>query len=160
METMFALDQKDWAAEYFREYWSRRICKESGSWLTWRGKPSLASLRFQNGNLVSPNVFLVREIAGIRAADPAHSAIYLSPALNLTDQVRLNLPTASGLLMMHWEKLDDGGLKVRLESTYPLRVLPEYSPELLAQTEFILSENVTLLQRESIPDEGGEEDIE
>ena len=160
METMFALGQKDWAAEYFREYWSRRICKDSGAWLTWRGTPSFASLRFQNGNLVSPNVFLVREIAGIRAADPAHSAIYLSPALNLADQVNLNLPTVSGMLMLHWEKLADGGLKIRLESTYPLRVLPELSPGQLAQTEFVLSENVTLLQRERVPEDGGGEDVE
>ena len=160
METMFALGQKDWAAEYFQEYWRRRICKDSGSWLTWRGKPASASLRFQNGNLVSPNVFLVREIAGIRAADPAHSAIYLSPALNLADQVRINLPTGSGLIMLQWDKLDDGGLKIRLESTYPLRVLPELSPEQLAETEFVLSENVTLLQRDSEPAEDSGEDME
>ncbi len=157
METMFALDQKEWAAEYFQEYWRRRICKDSGSWLTWRGTPSFASLRFQNGNLVSPNVFLVREVAGVRAADPAHSAVYLSPALNLADYVDMTLPTGSGIIRLKWEKLDDGGLRIRLESTYPLRVLPELPPELLAETEFVLSENVTLLQRDSVPDDGGED---
>ncbi len=153
METMFALGQKEWATAYFQEYWSRRICRNSGSWLTWRGKPSSASLRFQNGNLVSPNVFLVREIAGVRAADPAHSAIYLSPALNMADFVDMTLPTSAGLIRLKWEKLEDGGLTVRLESTYPLRVLPELSPEQLAETEFVLSENVTLLQRDSAPEE-------
>lgn len=153
METMFALGQKEWAAEYFQEYWSRRICSKSGSWLTWRGTPATASLRFQNGNLVSPNVFLVREIAGIRAADPAHSAIYLSPALNLTDFVDMTLPTVSGIIRLKWNKLDDGGLNIEIESTYPLRVLPELPPELLAETEFTLSENVTLLQRDSAPEE-------
>jgi hypothetical protein len=156
METMFALGQKEWAAEYFREYWSQRICRQSGSWLTWRGTPSSASLRFQNGNLVSPNVFMVREIAGIRAADPAHSAVYFSPALTLTDFVDMTLPTSSGIIRLHWEKVADGGLKILIESTYPLRVLPELTPEQLAATEFTLSENVTLLQREPEPENAEE----
>ena len=156
METMFAIGQKEWAAEYFREYWGRRICWKTGSWLTWRGTPSSAALRFQNGNLVSPNVFLVREVAGVRAADPAHTAVYLSPALNLADSVDMTLPTGSGMIRLHWEKLEDGGLKILIESTYPLRVLPELTSEQLAETEFTLSENVTLLQRDPEPENGEE----
>ena len=126
------------------------ICPESGSWLTWHGKPFAAQLRFQDGNLVSPNVFLVREIAGVRAADPAHSAVYFSPALNAADWVEMTLPTVSGNIRVRWENLADGGLSVLIESNYPLRVLPELSLEQLAKTEFTLSENVTLLQRAAI----------
>lgn len=147
METMFALGYKEWAARYFLDYWMRRVCLESGSWQTWHGAPFAAQLRFQDGNLVSPNVFLVREIAGVRAADPAHSSVYLSPALNIADWVDMTLPTVSGNIRVRWEKLADGGLSVLIESTYPVRVLPELSPEQLAKTEFTLSENVTLLQR-------------
>ena len=80
--------------------------------------------------------------------------------MNLADQVRIKLPTGSGLIMLQWDKLDDGGLKIRLESTYPLRVLPELSPEQLAETEFVLSENVTLLQRDVEPAEDSGEDME
>ena len=157
METTFGLGRKEWATRYFLDYWTRRICPESGSWLTWHGKPFAAQLRFQDGNLVSPNVFLVREIAGVRAADPAHSAVYFSPALNAADWVEMTLPTVSGNIRVRWENLADGGVSILIEATYPLRVLPELSPELLARTEFTLSENVTLLQRVGVDDSGADE---
>ena len=99
---------------------------------------------------------MVREIAGIRAADPAHSAVYFSPALTLTDFVDMTLPTSSGIIRLHWEKVADGGLKILIESTYPQRLLPELTPEQLAATEFTLSENVTLLQREPEPENAEE----
>ncbi len=149
METMFSLGKKEWACRYLLDYWSSRFCETSGSWLTWQGTPSAAALSFQNGNLVSPNIFLVREIAGIRAADPAFSSVYLSPALDMAQWIDMTLPTVSGNIRIRWEKLPDGGLDILIESTYPLRVLPEFTPELLSRTGFTLSENVTLLQREA-----------
>lgn len=146
METMFALGQGAWACNYFREYWSHRICPESGCWLTWRGVSDPAPVRYFEGNVVSPNVFIVREIAGIRPAEAGHATVYFNPALAQADWVDLSLPTACGKLRVRWRKHADGQLDVLLDATYPVKVLPELSADQLRNTAFELGENVTLLQ--------------
>ncbi len=144
METVFALGKSEWAAAYLREYWQSRLNSSAGAWL---GGESFEPELLCNGNIVSPNVFLVREIAGVRSADAGHSAIYFHPALEQAKWVDLILPTASGKLHIRWENMDDGTLHVLIDSYYPIKVLPEFSDEQLKNTVFELSENVTLLKR-------------
>ncbi len=146
LETMFALGQGEWTVRYFREYWEKRICKQSGSWLSWRDGEDPAPLRLRDGNALSPNVFLVREIAGVRTADAGHASIYFNPALSQADWVDLLLPTAFGKIRVRWEKKEDGMLDVILDANYPVKVLPEMSAEQLKKTAFALSDNVVLLQ--------------
>ena len=62
---------------------------------------------------------------------------------------------AHGKLMVRWEIMDDGSLDVTLNSTVPIKVVPELSSARLAQTEFKLSDQVTLLKP---PEEILEED--
>lgn len=145
LEIMFAIGRGAWAKRYFREYWRRRVSSDSATWLTWRDTGSPAPLRFYDGNVISPNAFLVREIAGIRIAASGHTAIYFNPAPDQVDWVKLSLPTVFGKVKVRWEKQPDGSLSVMIDANYPVKVLPEMSQEQLSNTSFELGVNVVLL---------------
>ncbi len=146
LETMFALGQGVWTCRYFRDYWTKRLCPESGSWLTWQGTADPAPVRYYDGNVVSPNVFIIRELAGVRLADSGHSSIYFNPALSQLEWADLLFPTAFGQIHVRWQQNPDKTIDVLIDANYPIKVLPEMSPEQLKNTAFELSENVTLLQ--------------
>ncbi len=152
IETMFALKHRDWTFRYFLNYWQKRMDAEKGVWKNWRDGESVPDLRFSRGSLVCPNVFLVREVAGIRAAGPAYSVIYVNPLFSAADWADVTLPTVSGTIHVRWEKLPDGMLRILIESSYPLRVLPQLKPEEMNRTEFVLRGNVALLQGDSSPE--------
>ena len=146
MELLFSLELSDWAFRYFIDYWRRHRCPEPAAWSFGGDRRDPASIRFNNGLLYAPNPVLLREVAGIRPAEPGFSAIYLHPASQLTDWVDVTLPTVNGRLRIRWEKLPDNGLSILIDANFPLKVLPELSPEALQQTEFELSESVILLK--------------
>ncbi len=157
MEMMFALGQRDWAFRYFRDYWEKRISDAPGAWRVSAESHDPAPTRFSDGSCVSPNIFLLREVLGIRIAEAGHSVIYFNPAFNLVDWAEATIPMARGRLKVKWEKLEDGSLDVTLDSNIPVKILPEISHEILRNTTFRLGENVILLNP---PEELVDEDIE
>ena len=145
MEMLFAIGQRDWAFRYFRDYWERRLCDEPGAWRISLDSKDPAPTKFSDGSCVSPNIFLLREVLGVRIAEAGHSVIYFNPALNLVDWAEGTLTMARGRLKVKWEKLDDGSLDVTLDSNVPVKILPEMSHRLISNTTFRLGEQVTLL---------------
>ena len=101
--------------------------------------------RFSGGCVIVPNVFLTREILGVRLAEPAHSVIYFDPAVNIVDSAEGVILTALGRIRIKWEKVDDG-LEVDIFSTHQVKVLPEMPAELLKKSTFRLGEHVTLVR--------------
>ena len=154
MEMLFAIGQREWAMGYFREYWNSRLCRDANSWYV-PGGNFPAPTRFTGGGSVSPNSFLLSEILGIRIATTAHSTVYFNPAFREVRFAEGTIPMAHGKLMVRWEIMEDGSLDVTLNSTVPIKVVPELSSARLAQTEFKLSDQVTLLKP---PEEILEED--
>ena len=157
MEMMFAIGQRDWAFRYFRDYWARRICDDCDAWRISPDHPEPAPTKFSDGSCVSPNIFLLREVVGVRIAEAGHSVIYFNPAFNLIDWAEATLPMARGRLKVQWKKLPDGGLEVMLDSNVPVKILPEMTRAQLGNTEFRLGEKVTLLKP---PDDLEEEDAD
>ncbi len=155
LEMMFAIGQRDWAFRYFREYWAQRICDDCSAWQVSPENPEPAPTKFSDGSCVSPNIFLLREVVGVRIAEAGHSVIYFNPAFNLVEWVEAVLPMARGRLKVQWRKLPDGGLTVTLDSNVPVKIMPEMSAEQLRNTEFQLGEKVTLLKPP--PEESGDE---
>ena len=145
MEMMFAFGQRDWAYGYFRNYWEHRICDEACAWKSSPGCDEPAPLKFSDGSCVSPNIFLIREVLGIRIAEAGHSVIYFNPACKLVDSAEALVPLANGRLRVSWKNLEDGGMEVTFDSNIPLRILPELSHAQLKETSFRLGENITLL---------------
>lgn len=150
METMFALGQTQWGLEYLKDYWTRRIDKESSAWRLRPDGKEIATTDFFRGNTVCPNVFLLREVVGIRVAEPGFTTIYFNPAFNFVKWANLLMPTAYGSIKLEWESFDDGSLNVTIDAKFPVKVLPELSAEKLKNTTFILGTNVTLLDADSI----------
>ena len=144
-EMLFALGQKEWGFKYFRNYWEKRLDPDRKIWLD----PFYSlfnSTRFSGGTAIVPNVFLIREILGVRLAEPAHSVIYFDPAVELVDFAEAAIPTSLGRMHLKWEKLPDGGLEITIYSSHPVKVMPELSSELLKASTFRLSENVVLVK--------------
>ncbi len=157
LEMMFALGQRDWAFRYFRDYWSKRLCDAPGAWRSELGSDDPAPTKFSEGSCVSPNIFLLREVLGIRIAEAGHSVIYFNPAINLVSWAEGVLPMARGRLKVRWEKLPDGSLDVMLDSDVPVKILPLLSHKRLSMTTFRKGDKVTLLNPPPEVDEEEEE---
>ena len=91
-ETMFALGQTQWILEYIRDYWTRRIDKETSAWLVSPDSKEIAATDFFRGNTVCPNIFLLREVAGIRVAEAGYSTIYFNPAIDFVEMGECGFP--------------------------------------------------------------------
>ena len=144
-EMLFALGQKEWGFRYFRNYWKKRLDPSRKIWLD----PFcniFNSTRFAGGVPIVPNVFLIREILGVRIAEPAHTVIYFDPAVDLVDYAEAAIPTSQGRMHIKWEKHSDGTLEVNIYSSHPVKVMPELSGALLKATTFRVSENVMLVK--------------
>ena len=144
-EMLFALGQKEWGTRYLRAYWQKRVDLPRGVWKEpfCRG---IGATCFTGGRTLVPNAFLIREILGVRLAEPAHSVIYFDPGLLIVDSAEGAISTAQGRIRIKWEKQSDGGLEVDIFSTHPIKVLPELSEELLKKSTFRLGENVILVR--------------
>ena len=145
MEMMFALGRKDWPFRYFREYWSKRMCSEAMAWRVDFEHDDPAPTKFSEGSCVSPNLFLLREVLGVRIAEAGHTVVYFNPAFKLVSSAEGLITTSRGRLKVKWEALPDGVLDVTLDSSAPVKILPEMSHKQLANTVFRLGERVTLL---------------
>lgn len=153
LEILFALQEKTWAISYLKDFWLDRLDKNL---LTWKNNGINISDQtlpedLHSGGSISPNFFLVRELAGVRLAEADYSAFYLNPAFEVIDWAKVTMPTANGKLRVEWKKLPDEGLEITIESDFPVRVVPELEEEMLAASIFQVGANVTLLDPSSAP---------
>ena len=130
LEMLFTLNQHEWAFRYLKEYWNARLDRQSG---------------FSKSHFALPNVFLIREVLGIRIAAAGHSVIYFKPPYEHMEYAQGEVPMARGRLKVQWKRLRSGGMVVRLDSSVAMRVIPFMSHSMLRETSFHLSENITLL---------------
>lgn len=157
MEMMFAFGQREWGFRYFCDYWAKRLCADAGAWRETPESDMPAPTKFSNGSCVSPNIFLLREVLGIRIAEAGHSVIYFNPAYKEVEWAEGTIPMVRGRLRVRWANQPDGTFSVMLESNVPVKIMPEMSHAQLSRTEFQLSDNITLLNP---PDELVEDDEE
>ena len=96
--------------------------------------------------IIAPNLFLQKNILGVRMGDSGQSTVFFKPAYDLVKKASGVIPFPCGSLRVEWEKHDDGHLSVLLDASVPLKIVPELTMERLADTEFQLSEHITLLK--------------
>lgn len=147
--TMFALRQTDWTLRYLKDYWASRIDYDAKAWKEAPDSDNLSEMTMSKGNMIGPNIFLLREAAGIRAAEPGLTTIYFNPAIHSLKWANLSFQTISGKLLVKWQVEEDGSLDVTINANFPIKVLPELSKELMEKTTFRISDNITLLDPES-----------
>ena len=145
LEMLFALEQREWGIMYLKNYWKKRLDLNAGV-LKSVDVDNIHSSGFSGGRCMVPNVFLIREIVGVRIAEPAHSLIYFDPAYDVVENAEAAIPTAQGRIHIKWARQPDGGLEVNIYSSHPIKVLSNLTPEMLADSTFRLSENVVLVK--------------
>ena len=96
--------------------------------------------------IIPPNLFLQKNILGVRMGESGQSTVFFKPAYDLVKKASGTLPFPCGKLRVEWEMHDDGHLSVTLDANVPLKVVPELTMERLSNTEFQLSEHITLLR--------------
>ena len=152
-EMMFACGQRQWSFRYMRDYWASRLDISGGSWRENNGVPARTALF--NGTIVSPNMFLIKEVLGIRRSETENGVIFFHPGADFVESAEGTVPMHNGRLLVKWQRSEDGGLDVLLDSDVPVAIMPELSAEHLHKTSFQLSEGVTLLK----PPEDFEDDL-
>jgi hypothetical protein len=149
LETLFALGQSGWGLKYLKDFWGRRIDSDAKAWKQSADSTAICALELAGGSTISPNVFLIREAVGVRVAEPGFATIYFNPAITSLTWADAQIPTIYGKLRVKWEILEDGSMDATIDAKFPLKVVPELPPELIAKSTFRLGENVILLDPES-----------
>lgn len=144
LEMLFALEQREWGIMYLRRYWQKRLDAEGGLLKSSAGA-EVSPSGIAGGAGAVPNVFLIREIVGVRIAEPAHSLIYFNPAYDVVDHAEAAIPTVNGRIHIKWERQGEG-LEVDIYSSHPMKVLPEFPEDMIKNSTFRLSDNVVLVK--------------
>ena len=132
--SLFAIGLRDFVLQYLKDRWQRCLDNEDDSAIP------------DGSRIIPPNIFLQKSILGVRMGENGQSTVFFKPAYDLVKKASGVLPFPCGSLRVEWEMHDDGHLSVLLDANVPLKVVPELTMERLADTEFQLSEHITLLK--------------
>ena len=132
--SLFSVGLREFVFEYMCDRWQK--CLEHGD----------DSAVPDGKRIIPPNLFLQKNILGVRMGESGQSTVFFKPAYDLVKKASGTLPFPCGKLRVEWELHDDGHLSVTLDANIPLKVVPELTMERLGNTEFSLSEHITLLK--------------
>jgi hypothetical protein len=132
--SLFSVGLREFVFEYTHDRWKK--CLEHGD--------DMATA--DGTRIIPPNLFLQKNILGVRMGDSGQSTVFFKPSYDLVKKASGVLPFPCGSLRVEWEMHDDGHLSVTLDANVPLKVVPELTMERLGNTEFQLSEHITLLK--------------
>ena len=144
-EMMFACGQRRWIYRYLKDYWSKRLTADDSGWIS-ENTGTVNGNQFSNGMVISPNVFLVKEILGLRSGDSGQNTMFFYPGVDFVDSAEGIVPLNNGRIFVKWTRTEDGGLEVVLDSNIPVAIMPEMSGDRLKRTSFQVSDQVTLLK--------------
>lgn len=148
MDMMFSLDLCDWGFDYFRRYWEEKRCPHMSAWRLDFTTDDPAPVRMYDGWTVSPNMVILRDIVGVRVDEQsAVTTVFLNPRLELLDSIELNMPLSKGKFFFKLDKNDDDTMDITLDANFELRVVPEFTPEVLKHTSFALGQEVQLFSK-------------
>ncbi len=154
LETMFAFGRNEDALACLKSYWGAML--EAGDGLWWSAFDPEAGHGGRDpeaiqcyGGAVSPNIFIVKELVGIRPAVPGFSRIYFNPAFKTVSSAKVKLPTPYGKISLEWKLADDGSMEVSADANFPLDIAPVLPPEIFEKCTFQLGKSVNVLDPES-----------
>lgn len=90
---------------------------------------------------------LIREVLGLRPASPGGKQFYFNPACNYVQQAKGKVTNGSEQLFMEWSYDEKQELSVKIDSNFPLEIVP-LIPEEVKDCTFHLGQQVHLLQPE------------
>ncbi len=149
IETFFSLGYNEWAVDFIKHYWTLMLKSNLGVCTPFF--PDLSGLLPHKqyicyGSGASPNIFIIKEIAGIRPAEPGFRKIYFSPLFNVLHSAKISLSTPNGKINIKWEtKEEENTIDVEIDSGFIVEVAPLLSQNILEKCTFALGKNVTIL---------------
>lgn len=132
--SLFSVGLREFVFDYMHHRWENCVANGDDSAIP-DGK-----------RIIPPNRFIQRNILGVRMGESGQSTVFFKPAYDLVKSASGVLPMPCGRLRVEWEMHDDGHLSVLLDANVPLKIVPELTMERLGNTEFQLSEHITLLK--------------
>ena len=145
LEMLFSLNQKEWALEYLEEYWYKRINPRLLAWKSSEDEMLISPIQRSNGSTVTPNIFLIQEVLGIRIGENVPPTVFFEPAYKSMNHAEGIVPIFGGKLKVKWAVTPENNLDVTFESTVKLKIMPELSKKVLLKTSFSFNDNVTIL---------------
>lgn len=148
----FSLDKRDWATDYMRYYWGKML--ESGATTWWRtfspdmeyGPENAGSLCHGYG--VSPVMFILGEVLGLRPATPGYKQVYFNPQLTAVEWARAQIHTPNGVIHIGWGHKENGELEITIDASYGLELVPLLDRDVIGRATIKVSNQVTILQPE------------
>jgi hypothetical protein len=109
-------------------------------------KPTIAG-NLCMGYATSPAIYLMQDIAGIKPADPGYNKVYFSPAIEVVESLKAQIPTLEGAIMVTWYKNEEtGALVIELDANHPVELIPHFSSEHNIEIEFHISDIITIAE--------------
>ncbi len=157
IDMAFTLNLREWALDYMRYYWGKMVQLGATTWWD-KFSPDVEfgpekAQSICHGYGVSPNLFLIREVAGIRVCDPGFKRIYFSPMLAACEWVRATTQTPHGGIKVEWSHKETGELEILIESDFPLEVIPQLDPEIATNPIIHINDEVTIIDSDTVQTE-------
>ncbi|MBR0458869.1 MAG: family 78 glycoside hydrolase catalytic domain [Victivallales bacterium] len=152
LETAFAIGKRQWGIDMLQHYWGSMLNAGAVTW--WEmfdpENPEAAQevCSHCQGYAVSPNIFLVTELLGIRPAEPGMDMVYFNPMPGHVTWAKGSIPTPHGTIQVSWKIREDNVFEVSISANYPVSVVPVLSPEVAETAVFSVSDKVTILGQE------------
>ena len=152
LEAAFALGKNAWAMRLIKHYWGKMVEAGATTWWELFDPDNPASkLRMCSkchGYGVSPNVFLISELVGIRPAAPGMRMVFFNPMPLAVPWVKAGIPTPHGHINVEWQMRADGVFEAAISATYPLEVIPILNPKIAETAILSVSEKVAILAQD------------
>lgn len=150
LETLCAYGLSDWAMKYIKHVWGKMIGRGLKTWEPVPDSKDHGGQLFGScfGGGTSPNVFLVRELAGLRPVDLDFSTIYFNPALGSAEWVKTSMHSPLGRINLEWSLNSRGELEVKVEANYPLDIIPVLPESITEKTTFHFGSKIAVLEPE------------
>ncbi|OGV48093.1 MAG: hypothetical protein A2X49_12840 [Lentisphaerae bacterium GWF2_52_8] len=149
LETLFAFNRAILALRYMRQSWEFLLSNDD---ISPQSPSGACMLRFpSNSAYACANGYIVRELAGLRPAEPGFSRIYFHPCLELASEAKVSLRTRYGRINIEWNLAQDGSIEVKADANYPLDIAPMLPEKILNKLSFALGPSVGILEPNSSP---------
>ncbi len=152
LEAAFAIGKRAWGLKLLEHYWGKMLDAGAVTW--WEMfDPDNASLVQRNcshcqGYSVSPNIYLITELVGIRPAEPGMNMVYFNPQAGEVTWAKATVPTPHGSIQVAWELKGDGIFEATINANYPVSVVPVLSPDVAETATINVNDKVTILAQE------------
>ena len=147
-ETFFALGYTNWCVNLMKHYWGEML--EDNPDCMWPFFPKNGVPERQkdlcHGSSVSPNIFIIRELAGIRLAETGFKRIYFNPTFSALKTAKIHFHTTSGRINISWSPNEDGGIEIQIDAGFSLEVAPKMPKKILDKCTFTLGPSITMLE--------------